>query len=186
MIDIGEEICGEYLRNILHCDFVVYNVRTKDTQGEIDVIGVKQDEKRVYVCEVASHIRGLQYTKNNQPDNYSKFIQKFNKNINYAKKYFASYPNIIPMIWSPVVRISKEGSKHSAHNDLLKVQGNINDNFNLNLELVINEKYFDALSELRAFAGKKSFEMQSNVMRLLQIEEYLNRHVINIKKRKAA
>ena len=60
-MNIGEEICGEWLRHIKGCDFVQYNVQTHDAQGEIDVIGINLDERIVYACEVAIHlITGLQ------------------------------------------------------------------------------------------------------------------------------
>ena len=65
-MNIGEEICGSYLKYIKKCDFVDYNINTTGSvgQGEIDVIGIDQSKKIVYVCEVAVHIAtGLQYTK---------------------------------------------------------------------------------------------------------------------------
>ena len=34
----GEEVTGEYLKIILGCDFVEYNLYTPDIQGEIDVV----------------------------------------------------------------------------------------------------------------------------------------------------
>ena len=39
-MNIGEEICGEWLRHVKGCEFVQYNVRTADVHGEIDVIGI--------------------------------------------------------------------------------------------------------------------------------------------------
>jgi hypothetical protein len=30
-VDVGEEVCGEWLRHIKHCEFVQYNVKTTDT-----------------------------------------------------------------------------------------------------------------------------------------------------------
>jgi hypothetical protein len=37
-MNIGEEICGEWLRHVAKREFVQYNLRTPDEQGEIDVI----------------------------------------------------------------------------------------------------------------------------------------------------
>ncbi|WP_279147231.1 hypothetical protein [Photobacterium carnosum] len=34
----GEELVGEYLKHILGCDFVEYNLYTPNIQGEIDVV----------------------------------------------------------------------------------------------------------------------------------------------------
>ena len=85
----GEELVGEYLKIILGCDFVEYNLYTPDIQGEIDIVGINASKKELYVCEVATHlITGLQYVKDKQPDNVDRFVKKFSKNIEYANKYF--------------------------------------------------------------------------------------------------
>ncbi|MFA5908083.1 MAG: hypothetical protein WC815_04825 [Vicinamibacterales bacterium] len=63
-MNIGEEICGEWLRHVAGCDFVQYNLKTSDVQGEIDVIGICLASRTVYACEVAIHlVTGLQYVK---------------------------------------------------------------------------------------------------------------------------
>ena len=41
-MNIGEEICGEWLRHVKGCEFVQYNVRTPDVHRGIDVIGIPQ------------------------------------------------------------------------------------------------------------------------------------------------
>src|SRR4029453_5592945 len=76
-MNIGEEICGEWLRHMKGCDFVQYNVRTTPVQGEIDVVGINLEKHAVYACEVAVHlVTGLQYVKANQPDNVSRLTAK--------------------------------------------------------------------------------------------------------------
>jgi len=50
----GEELVGSYLRAVLECDFVEYNLSTRFTQGEIDVIGISSVKRIVYLCEVAT------------------------------------------------------------------------------------------------------------------------------------
>jgi len=78
----GEEIIGEYLKIILGCDFVEYNLYTPDIQGEIDVVGINAKEEILYICEVATHlVTGLQYVTKRQPDNVNRFVKKFRKNI---------------------------------------------------------------------------------------------------------
>ena len=42
----GEELVGEYLKNIKHCEFVEYNLHTPEVQGEIDVVGIDVEAKR--------------------------------------------------------------------------------------------------------------------------------------------
>lgn len=57
-----EEICGEWLRHFCKCEFIQYNLKTPDIQGEIDVIGINLSDHIVYVCEVAIHlVTGLRY-----------------------------------------------------------------------------------------------------------------------------
>ena len=116
MQNIGEEITGEYLRIVRKCDFIQYNLQNPDIQGEIDVVGIDLKRKIVYLCEVAIHlITGLMYVdqKSKQPNNVKKLIQKLEKDRAYALEYFPDYKHVL-MIWSPIVRESKEGSKHRA------------------------------------------------------------------------
>lgn len=106
-MNIGEEICGSYLKYVKQCDFVDYNINTTNShvgQGEIDVIGINQANKIVYVCEVAVHIAtGLQYTKDNKPNVYNKVSEKFQRDIKYVIDKFPNY-RIVPMFWSPIVK----------------------------------------------------------------------------------
>ena len=82
MENAGEHIVGQYLQLIKKCDFVQYNLQTKTVQGEIDVVGINSEKREVYVCEVATHLEtGLQYTKDNRPNNVQKLISKFKKDI---------------------------------------------------------------------------------------------------------
>jgi hypothetical protein len=74
------------LKLIKGCDFVEYNLHTIEEQGEIDVVGINSKNKQLYVCEVATHLGGLHYSKGGVPDNVSRFCKKFRKNIPYAQK----------------------------------------------------------------------------------------------------
>jgi hypothetical protein len=60
MQNLGEEIAGEYLKVIKGCEFIEYNLYTPDVQGKIDVVGIDVvgidvKNKKLYVCEVATH-----------------------------------------------------------------------------------------------------------------------------------
>jgi len=182
MQNIGEEICGEYLNHFLNCEFITYNVALPDTQGEMDVVGIDLEKKIIYVCEVATHTKGLQYVTNNQPDNYNRFLSKFKKDIDYAQKYFETY-TVIPMLWSPVVRISNEGSKHNAYEELQLLKQKILEIYNLDLKLIINEEYKATLTALKEVALKTTSAFTSPVMRLYQIEQNLDTHLERLKKR---
>ena len=91
-MNIGEEICGEWLRHVCRCEFIQYNLKTPDIQGEIDVIGINLSDHIVYACEVAIHlVTGLQYVKENRPDNVPRLTTKFCKDVKYIQKAFPKY-----------------------------------------------------------------------------------------------
>ena len=67
--DIGEQIVGAYLKVIEGCDVVSYNVRPPGGKleglAELDVIGLKFAERKAFICEVVTHIRGTLYGNGN-------------------------------------------------------------------------------------------------------------------------
>ena len=173
----GEEVVGEYLKIILRCDFVEYNLYTPDIQGEIDVVGIDAKSKILYICEVATHlITGLQYVKNQQPDNVDRFVKKFRKNIEYANKYFADYEKHF-MLWTPIVKNQGPKAKHNQMRDLRDIQRILNDEYGVEIEPVINLGYSKCLDQLRAYAAKETKELKSPILRLMQIEEKLAKHL---------
>ncbi len=85
----GERLVGDWLRHIRGCDFVDFNVYTKNTQGEIDVIGVNLPAKEAFICEVVTHLTtGIQYVKDARPDTSDRLIMKFLKDIQYGREAF--------------------------------------------------------------------------------------------------
>ena len=175
--NIGEEIAGMYLKVCKDCDFVEYNLYTTEVQGEIDVVGINTKNKKVFICEVAIHLEtGIQYTKNNQPDNYNRFLKKFEKDITYANNRFDDSYEKTFMLWSPIVKNQKETAKHNQLNALKEVQKHIKDKYNVDLQLIINQTFMDCLDELRTYAGKQTVELKSPILRLMQIEYKLGRH----------
>jgi len=175
----GEHLVGQYLREIKECDFVEYNLQTKKTQGEIDVIGINSTTKTVYICEVATHLQtGLQYTKNGSTDNVNRFIEKFGKNIRYAKDNFANYKPIF-MLWSPIIREpEKKNAIVNQLRDINEIKEKILKKHNVDIVLVYNEKYLDCINELRKVAKQTTHAMTSPIMRFLQIEEKLILHCL--------
>lgn len=173
-MNIGEEICGAYLKHEKGCDFIDYNIITTGTsvgQGEIDVIGIDQSHKIIYVCEVAVHIiTGLQYTKNNRPNVYNKVLDKFNRDIPYAISKFPGY-EIVPMFWSTIV---KNTSSNPAQTDLNNIRTELNKRYPKigKLQLIINEEWDSCVNKLRKKAGTATNEL-TGVMRIFQIEEHL-------------
>ncbi len=176
-MNVGEEICGEWLRHVKGCEFVQYNLKTPTEQGEIDVIGLNMKTRTVYACEVAVHlITGLQYVKNAQPNNVPKLTDKFGKLVRYLRATFPEYAHV-PMLWSPVVRNQKNGSKHNQMKDVEQIVANIAAEHGIQVSTVINETFQSALLSLRRAARDTSKELDSSVMRYLQVEEWLAIHL---------
>lgn len=182
-MNIGEELVAAYLQHIKGCEFTQQNLYT-DVQGEIDVVGINLAEQTVYVCEVAIHLStGLQYTKGNRPNNVDKLTEKFLRDIDYAKKYFKAYQHHRFMLWSPIVRKSKEHAKWDQERDLNIVKEQVFAKRGETIELVVNDSFRDRLKELRDHAGSKTEELKNPVLRLFQIEEALNKHLARSAKR---
>jgi hypothetical protein len=177
MKNVGEEIAGVYLQAIKGCDFVQYNLYTPDTQGEIDVVAINRKERVVYICEVAVHlVTGLQYVKDRRPDNVRRFIAKFEKDIDYGEEYFPDHERVY-MLWSPIVRNQRPDSKYNQVNDVEEIVTHFRETRGVEILPIINERYFEVLRELRAYAGSKTEALQSPILRLMQIEERLGRHL---------
>lgn len=181
MENIGEHLVGQYLQEIKECDFVQYNLQTKFTQGEIDVVAINSNKKEIFICEVATHLEtGLQYNKDGKTDNVNRFVTKFTKNIKYSKKNFKDYKCHF-MLWSPIIKVpKKENAKINQLNDLQIIKEKILNKFDIELELIYNEKYLNCINQLRTVAKNTTSAMTSSVMRFLQIEEKLKAHIRKI------
>jgi hypothetical protein len=179
-MNIGEEIVMAYLQYIKKCGFVQANVYTPDIQGEIDVVSIDIYDKKIYVCEVAVHLTtGLMYVHQNLPNNVNKLVEKLSKDIDYADKYFPGYEKIV-MLWSPIVKNQKAGSKYNQLNDVMEIEKRIKEKYNVELLTIINEKYMSCLGELRKYTRADKTDNKSSVIRLMQIEEYLAKHISNL------
>ncbi len=178
MLNVGEQLVSSYLRYIQQCNFVETNVYTGEKQGEIDVVGLNLAEQKVYICEVTIHIGGLQYVnfKNNQTDNIQKLTDKFSKDIEYARKHFDGYDQYF-MLWSPIVKDSKGKPENNQMRHLEEIQANIKDLYKIDVECIVNEKFQECLVEMRNYAKASTENFQCPLMRLMQIEEYLDKHV---------
>jgi hypothetical protein len=184
MQNLGEEIAGEYLKYIKKCDFIEYNlhvpnIQGKKIQGEIDVIGIDirdKKKKKVYICEVAIHTAGLGYVTDKRDDTVNRFMKKFEKDINYAKEYFADYERHF-MLWSPIVKSAGATAKNNQRNNVDAIKEQLKQKYGCTLELIINDVYWSYLQELRAHVRKETKEFKSPVLRMMQIEETLKRHL---------
>ena len=175
----GEEIAGLYLKIHFGCEFVEYNLQTPDVQGEIDVVGINVRDRKLYVCEAATHLTtGMLYVnpKNNQSDNVNRFVKKFLKDITYAEKYFQELTRIF-MLWSPIVKNPSDSVKHHQTRDTQEIAKQIKEKTGVDLVLVINDEYQRCLDTLREYAARESKELKSPILRLMQIEERLKGHL---------
>lgn len=178
MINVGEQLVASYLQHIKGCEFTQQNLYTVEAQGEIDVVGINLKESHVYVCEVAIHLTtGLQYVKDKRPNNIQKLTDKFLKDIDYANKYFSEYEKKTFMLWSPVVKSTgAEQYNQELHlkavADAVKAQRD-----GTTIEFIVNDEFSKCLKQMREFARKQTAELKCPVLRFLQIEEHLERHL---------
>jgi hypothetical protein len=176
-MNIGEELVASYLRHVRGCDFTQQNLYTPDTQGEVDVVGINLKARKIFVCEVAIHLStGLQYTKGNLPNNVQKLSEKFSRDIEYATKYFPDHERHF-MLWSPVVRDTRAGSKYNQMRDIEEIGAVIRHKHGVDIDFVINDRFAACLNEMRKLAASKTEELKCPVMRLMQIEESLSKHL---------
>ncbi len=185
MPNIGEELVGAYFKVCLNCKFVDYNIHTDDVQGEIDVIAIDFENKKIYICEVATHaITGLQYVKDKKSDNVNKLIEKFDKNIRYGKNFYNDFEQHY-MLWSPIVKhVKKANAKWDQIKDIEAIRKHVRSKHDIDLEVVVNQDYLDKINALRKFASKETKESKLNVVRLFQIEERVKQYVEILRKRK--
>lgn len=92
---------GAYLRYGEECDFVVYGTQT-EKQGEIDVIGFKVEERQVWMCEVATHLDGLQYDSGGAAATLKKVRMKVERAVAFGDRMFIGQERRFEW-WSPKV-----------------------------------------------------------------------------------
>ena len=80
-------------------------------------------------------------------------------------------------LWSPIVKDQKEGSKNNQMRDIKDIIEKIDQKYSVTIEPVINQKYYNCIQALRSYASKETKELKSPILRLLQIEEKLKKHI---------
>ncbi len=160
--DVGEYIVGAYLKLIEKCDFVDYNVRLPggglEGLNELDVVGLHFNTKTAYLCEVTTHLLGVQY--GSATETVERIAKKHEAQKAYASKQLRAFPNRVYMYWAPRVPRGaiSEGLKDIA-----------------DLTLVINEDYTTHIERLRKVAKKETYDTGNPFFRILQILEHLRR-----------
>ena len=180
-VNIGEQLVSSYLKYILKCDFTqtnVYTTRNKiGSQGEIDVLGVDLLDKKIYVCEVAIHLAtGLLYTKDGKANNVNKLIEKFTRDIAYANQNFPDFTKIF-MLWSPIIKNQKGKEENNQLGHVKKAVDAIAETHGTTIEIIANQEFSDCIQKLREFAAKRTEELACPILRTMQLEEHLKRHL---------
>lgn len=161
MPEMGEYVVGAYLRLRLNCDFVDYNVRPAGGGlkglGELDVVGLRFEDQTAFLCEVTTHLGGLEYGRGYE-DTIAKIKEKYERQKAYATESLRPFPTRRFMFWSPVV---PEGFLTA---ELASLEG---------VELFVNAKYKLAVEELRTEARSTTRDVGNPFFRSLQIQEHL-------------
>lgn len=184
MLNVGEQLVSSYLRYIRGCNFIQTNLPTTESQGEIDVIGLNMSKRQIYICEVAIHLGGLQYTTNDvkngikttRPDNVQRLTDKFSRGIKYAREHWNEYNHHF-MLWSPIVKDTKGKPENNQMLHLEEIKANIKEQYEIDLKCIVNQKFQECLAELRNYAADKTREFPCPLMRLMQIEEHIDEHI---------
>lgn len=162
---------------IVGCDFIKYDTpvkfewRSKKFRGEIDVIGLDSRNNTIYICEVATHTGGLQYTKDNRPNNINKIIDKFERAIGYFEiKYKGIYKGEF-QFWCPILRNSKAGSLHNQVKDIEEIKKTVRNKWQIELNVISDARYMQCIYQLRDVARREKGHIKTPVMRFMQIEE---------------
>lgn len=147
-----------YLRLCETCDVVDYNARSSkkglEGLGEIDVIGLRFSDQTAFLCEVATHLDGLNYGDGT----IERIRSKLKHQRSYASSSLSSFKVHRFMLWSPRVAV---GAKTTA---LAGIHG---------LELVINGEYTARVKQLRSLASQTTKDIGNPFFRSLQLLEHL-------------
>src|SRR4051794_16419591 len=101
-MDLGESLVAAYVRHVRGCDLILKNVHLAGVQGELDVVALERGpQQRVWLCEVTTHIRGM-----NNPAKRSavqRVREKVERASNFAHEVFPGADHCFE-VWSPRVR----------------------------------------------------------------------------------
>lgn len=162
MLDIGESLVGSYLRYIENCDFVHYETYDEG-QGELDVLGMRIPDKRVWLCEVAIHLDGLEYGKGYEGSR-DKVQQKIDRAEVLAQRLFSEQQATYEF-WTP--RVPK---------GLAAMLTELEQSYTargLDVSMVMNERFTDRINVLRERAARNMKATAEPAYRLLQILAHL-------------
>lgn len=153
MYEMGELLVGAYLQVVRKCSFVLYNQRPEgggiEGLGELDVVGIS--DHTVYLCEVTTHVKGI------DPKAVARIEAKFGRQRAFAKRHFKDHDKVFEL-WSPYV------PRGDRLDRLSQIRG---------LDLVVNAEYARRVRELEERARKSAEPTGNDAFRLLQILGHL-------------
>ncbi|MBE3580604.1 MAG: hypothetical protein IMW96_03020 [Thermoanaerobacteraceae bacterium] len=162
-MDIGESLVGSYFKYVENCKIVVYNCQLEEEQGEIDVIALDQAGERVYLCEVATHLRGMLYGNGNNAT-LARVEHKIRRALRFAAQNFPERKSIF-MLWSPVVSRGLAGG-------FARLASSFADQ-GAEVQFIINKEYTARIRRLMEVARQNIKITDEPAFRLLQILEHL-------------
>jgi hypothetical protein len=156
---MGEYVVGAYLKQRLECDVVDYNVRPPGGGltglAEFDVVGLRFEDGKAFICEVITHLDGIQYGSN--AETLQRIKDKHERQRWYAREHLPGFEPVF-MLWAPVV------PRGFLTENLKTIEG---------LDLYINGAYKDRVDELREDARGTTRDIGNSFFRVLQILEHL-------------
>jgi hypothetical protein len=126
-------------------------------QRKLDVVGLSLSDRTAYLCEVSTHLGGLEYGGGGATDSVARIRKKHGRQRAYARRYLTTFRRQRFMFWSPVVR-----------RGLLAPLGAIR-----GLELVVNGDYSARVRDLEGRARGTTRDAGNPFFRALQILAHL-------------
>lgn len=161
--EMGEYLVGAWLREIAGCDIVDYNLRPpvggSAGQAEFDVLGLDFRDGTAHLCEVATHLGGLNYGAGYR-DTADRLAKKHARQRDYATRYLGGFACHRFTLWSPRVPVGR------LTDALAGIDG---------LELVINDEFSRRVAELNTKAGTTTRGTGNPFYRALQILAHLRK-----------
>lgn len=176
-MDLNELIASAYLEYVVGCDMVETHIYIGERSDSIDVIGVNTADWTVYVCEVEDHLLGSKFSLSKQQKNHvTRCVRKFREIAYYVNQRYEGFEKRY-MLWTPVVTEHDREFVRNPVQDLNEIVTLINIEQGITVEPIANERYAHCLKELRQTLGNTKRVLSSPVLRFIQLEEQLSRHI---------
>lgn len=150
--EMGEYLVGAYLEHFEGCHLVVYNAKPPVAglggMNELDVVGFNWKKKKVWFCEVSTHLAGL------QGKTVARIGPKYKAQKAYAKRFLPKGLKAEYSYWAPYI---PKGPRLA---QLQSIRG---------LEIVTNDEYGRRMRKLMERAIQTKRDTGNPAFRTLQI-----------------